>query len=96
LFLDSSDLFDQLGAKDIFKRFNNFLESWKYWQDDERQCKEMLGFDLEMKLVESLCIIPSGNIPEPPPLYKDFQRNIKCIITFGPASRYPADQLVHY
>ena len=57
---DSSHLFDQLGAKDIFKRFNNFLENWKYWQDDERQCKEMLGFDLEVKLVESLCIIPSG------------------------------------
>ncbi|CAB4003518.1 Hypothetical predicted protein [Paramuricea clavata] len=57
---DSSNLFDQLGAKDIFKRFNNFLESWKCWQDEERQCKEMLGFDLDMKLVESLCVIPSG------------------------------------
>jgi hypothetical protein len=62
LFVDSSNLFDQLGAKDIFKRFNNFLESWKCWQDEERQCKEMLGFDLDMKLVESLCVIPSGNM----------------------------------
>ena len=61
LFLDSSTLFDQLGAKDIFKRFNNFLESWKCWQDDERQCKEMLGFDLDMELVESLCVFPSGD-----------------------------------
>ncbi|XP_028398477.1 uncharacterized protein LOC114522062 [Dendronephthya gigantea] len=57
---DSSNFFDQLGAKDIFKRFNSFLESWKCWQDDERECKEMLGFDLEMKLVDSLCVIPSG------------------------------------
>lgn len=57
---DSSTLFDRLGAKDIFKRFNNFLENWKTWQDEERLCKEMLGFDLEKHLVESLCVIPSG------------------------------------
>ena len=58
--LDSTTWFDQLGAKDIFPRFNNFLENWKVWQDQERQCKEILGFDLERELVESLCVVPSG------------------------------------
>ena len=60
--LDSSTWFDQVGAKDIFPRFNNFLENWKVWQDQERQCKEMLGFDLEEQLMESLCVVPSGTI----------------------------------
>lgn len=73
----SSNLFDQLGAKDIFKRFNCFLESWKCWQDDERQCKEMLGFDLEKKLVDSLCIFPSGKFGF---LYHYLQHCQHCLI----------------
>ena len=60
LYLDSSTLFDKIGAKDIFKRFNQFLDDWKIWQDQERKCKEMLAFDVEKQLMESLCIIPSG------------------------------------